>query len=71
MGQYSINDFQIGDSVYHLSNKELIMIVEKIKNNPDKISCSWVDKSGVRHSEKFQPQVFGKANDLVSGIYVG
>ena len=70
MGKYSINDFQIGDSVYHLSNTGLIMIVIEINNNPDEVSCRWVDKSGTSHVEEFLPQELGKASDLGPGIYV-
>lgn len=70
MGKYSINDFKIGDSVYHLSNTGLIMIIIKINNNPDEVSCSWVDKAGTRHVEDFLPQELGKGSDLGPGIYV-
>lgn len=70
MGKYSINDFQIGDSVYHLSNTGLIMIVIEINNNLDELSCRWVDKAGTSHVEEFLPQELGKASDLGPGIYV-
>lgn len=70
MGKYNINDFKIGDSVYHLSNTELIMVVIETKNNPDGVSCRWVDKSGNRHSEEFLPQELGKVSDFGTGIYV-
>jgi len=70
MSKYSINDFKVGDSVYHLSNTGLIMIAIEINNNPDEISCRWVDKSGVSHVEEFIPQELGKADDLGPEIYV-
>lgn len=70
MGKYSIKDFEIGDSVYHLSNTGLIMVVIEIKNSPDGITCRWVDKTGNRHSEHFLPQELGKESDLGPGIFV-
>lgn len=70
MSKYSIDSFQIGDSVYHLSNTGLIMIVIEINKNPNELSCRWVDKSGVSHSEEFLPQELGKASDLGPGIYI-
>lgn len=63
MGTYTINDFQVGDSVYHLSNSELMMVVIEVNNNPSELSCRWVDKSGKRHVEEFLPQELGKASD--------
>jgi uncharacterized protein YodC (DUF2158 family) len=70
MGKYSINDFHVGDSVYHLSNTGLVMVVIEINSNPDEVSCRWVDKAGNRHVEEFLPQELGKASDLGPGIYV-
>jgi uncharacterized protein YodC (DUF2158 family) len=69
MGEYSINDFQIGDSVYHLSNTGLIMIVIEININRNEVSCRWVAKAGTRHVEEFLPQELGKASDFGPGIY--
>lgn len=70
MGKYSINDFQVGDSVYHHSNTGLIMVVIEINNGPDEVSCRWLDKSGKRHVEEFLPQELGKASDLGPGVYM-
>ena len=70
MSKYSIDDFQVGDSVYHLSNSRLIMIVIEINKNPDEISCRWVDKSGKKNLEEFIPQELGKSSDLGSGVFV-
>jgi uncharacterized protein YodC (DUF2158 family) len=69
MEKYNINDFQIGDSVSHLSNTGLIMVVIEIKNSPDGITCRWVDKSGNRHSEEFLPQELGKASDFGLDVF--
>lgn len=69
MGKYTINDFQVGDSVYHLSNTGLIMIVIEVNNNPAEISCRWLDKSGNSHLEEFLPQELGKASLLGPGEY--
>jgi len=71
MGKYNINDFKVGDSIYHLSNTELTMVVIEINKNLDEISCRWVDKSGNLHTEEFLPQELGKTSDLgPGGIYV-
>lgn len=70
MGKYSINDFQKGDSVYHLSNTGLIMIAIEINKNPDELSCRWVDKAGTSQVQEFFPQELGKASDLGPEIYV-
>jgi len=64
MGKYTINDFQVGDSVYHLSNTRLIMIVIDVNINPDELSCRWVDQAGNRHAEEYLPQELGKKSDL-------
>ncbi len=69
MSKYTINDFQVGDSVYHLSNTGLIMVIIEVNNNPDQLSCRWVDKSGKRHVEEFLPQELGKASDLGPKIF--
>ncbi len=71
MGKYILNDFQIGDSVYHLSNVDLIMVVIKVNQNPEEISCRWVDKLGKREVGEFLPQELGKTSDLDSGIKMG
>jgi len=69
MGKYSISDFQVGDSVYHLSNTSLIMVVIELNNNPDEVSCRWVDNEGKRHCEEFLPQELIKTSDLGFGVY--
>lgn len=70
MAKYSINDFQVGDSVYHLSNMSLAMVVVEVNNNPDEVSCRWIDKAGKRHCEEFIPQELIKSSDLGSSIFV-
>ena len=70
MGKYSISDFQVGDSTYHLSNTTLIMVVIEIITNPEEISCRWVDKNGKTHCEEFLPQELGKASDLDVGSFI-
>lgn len=70
MGKYKINDFKIGDSVYHLSNTGLKMVIIEIKTDPDEVTCRWLDKTGNRHSEQFLPQELGKASDLGPRISV-
>lgn len=69
MSIFTIEDFHVGDSVYHLSNTGLKMVVIEINNNPDELTCRWVDKSGESHVEEFLPQELGKASDLGPTIF--
>lgn len=69
MGKYyNVDDYQIGDSVYHLSNTNISMVVIDFNKNPDEITCRWMDKNGVTHEESFLPQELGQTSDLGSGF---
>lgn len=60
MSKYSSNDFKVGDKVYHLSNKNLIMVAIEVNDKIDEISCRWIDKSGLTHTAEFISQELGK-----------
>lgn len=64
MGLYKIKDFSIGESVYHLSNPKLTMVVKQIHPDMNEISCRWIDKNGVVQCVEFMPEELGKADDL-------
>ena len=65
----TINDFQKGDSVYHLSNHSLSMVAIEINTDLHEITCRWVDKSGKTQSERFIPEELGKSSDLSIGMF--
>ena len=64
MGKYSLNDFIVGDSVYHLSNAKLKMVVIKILSDINEVSCRWVDTKGIKQIAEFMPEELGKSIDL-------
>jgi hypothetical protein len=71
MGKYSIQDFSIGDEVYHLSNKKLLMVVIEINVDLNQVICRWIDSSGKSTSRDFIPQELGKSDDLKIRITYG
>ena len=64
MAKYTLKDFQIGDSVYHLSNTKLRMVVIKILPDINEVSCRWIDAKGVKQVAEFLPEELGKGSDL-------
>ena len=70
MGKYSISDFQVGDSVYHLSNASLKMVVIDINTSLYQVTCRWIDASGLKYEDELFPQELGKSSDLGLGIYL-
>lgn len=70
MAQYTINDFSVGDKVYHLSNTKLIMVAVEIHKDINEISCRWVDKDGKVQCIEFMAEELGKAKDLGPRISV-
>ena len=64
MGKYTIKDFKIGDSVYHLSNTSLKMVVIGIHNDINEVECRWLDKNGKVQIIGFLGEELGKADDL-------
>lgn len=64
MGKYKIEDFKTGDSVYHLSNSKLKMIVIKIHSEINEIECRWLDNNGKVQILNFLSEELGKSSDL-------
>lgn len=60
----SIEDFKIGDRVYHLSNTKLTMVVIKIDNKMNEVVCRWIDNEGQLQMVEFMPEELGDASDL-------
>jgi len=60
---YTINDFHLGECVYHASNNKYKMIITEIDIEADEISCRWIDKNGQPKSEEFSPVELVKCND--------
>ncbi len=69
MAQYKLQDFNIGDSVYHLSNHKIIMVVIKIQPDMNEISCRWIDAKGIKQTSDFMPEELGKSSDLGPKIF--
>ena len=70
MAKYRIEDFSVGDKVYHLSNSQLQMVVIEINKTMNEISCRWVDKSGISQREQFMSEELGKSGDIGPSISV-
>lgn len=60
MGKYTINDFKIGDDVYHVSNQKLIMSVIDVNKNKCEVTCSFVDSNGLYQTRNHLPSELGK-----------
>lgn len=63
MAKYTIDDFAVGDKVYHLSNTKVKMVIVKIHQNIN-ISCRWVDNDGKTQVGEFIAEELGKTKDL-------
>jgi uncharacterized protein YodC (DUF2158 family) len=70
MGKYTIKDFKIGDKVYHLSNRTLIMVVIAIHNDINEVECRWFDKNGSIQVIGFLGEELGKTDDLRPTIHI-
>ena len=55
-----MSDFKIGEQVYHLSNKKIIMVVVKINEAENEIFCRWLDAKGIKQLSEFMPEELGK-----------
>jgi len=64
MGKYTLKDFKIGEAVYHLSNKKLIMVVIQINMEMNEVTCRWIDERGQIQIIEFMPEELGKSSDL-------
>jgi uncharacterized protein YodC (DUF2158 family) len=65
----TINDFQVGDRVYHLSNTKLIMVVVEINKQMNEVVCRWVDNNGQVQKMEFMPEELGDSGDLAPKIF--
>jgi len=70
MGKYTIKDFKKGDTVYHLSNRTLMMVAINIYEESEEVGCRWVDKQGQKQQDTFMAQELGKSADLGPRISV-
>lgn len=70
MAKYTIQDFSIGDKVYHLSNVKLLMVVIEVHVDTNTINCRWIDSSGNSTSRDFIPQELGKRKDAEPRVRV-
>lgn len=68
MGKYTIKDFKIGDTVFHLSNTSLKMVVIGIHDDLKEVECRWLDKHGTKQISGFLGEELGKASDLRKGL---
>lgn len=64
MAKYTIKDFQVGETVYHLSNTSIKMVTILINPEMNEITCRWVDKKGNMQVIEFMPEELGKAKDI-------
>ncbi|WP_267402108.1 MULTISPECIES: hypothetical protein [unclassified Chryseobacterium] len=53
MRAYNFEDFNIGDSVYHKSNKKIKMIVITTDSETKEIKCRWIDNNGQKIEDEF------------------
>ena len=63
MRNYSYEDFQLGDAVYHKTNTKLIMIIIKRNDETKELDCRWINSSGDKLEEKFLFAELIKADD--------
>jgi uncharacterized protein YodC (DUF2158 family) len=53
MRKYTLEDFEIGVSVYHKSNTRIKMIVIGKDNETFELKCRWLNKEGNRLEDTF------------------
>ena len=64
MKTYTIDEFTIGEIVYHKSNLSISMVVEEIKKEENKILCNLYDRKNSEYINKsFSPSVLCKGSD--------
>ena len=64
MGKYTVKDFQLGDTVYHLSEKTLVMVVLETYPESEQVHCRWINKKQEKVVDTFFAAELGKASDL-------
>lgn len=65
---HKFDDFKLGDKVYHLSNTEFIMVINKIEKETNKLSCSWINNKGIRDGGMFIPEELGLESEIDTGF---
>ncbi len=65
----TINEFEKGDTVYHLSNRRLVMVVVEINAQLNEVTCRWVDNKGQVQKMEFMPEELGDSSDLGPKIF--
>ena len=68
MAQYSIEDFKIGEKVYHLSNTTIKMVVIGVHEDINEVECRWLDKNGKIQVLGFLAEELGKVDDFSISI---
>ncbi len=67
----SISNVKVGDSVYHLSNRKLTMVIVEINADMNEVTCRWLDSTGNVQKMQFMPEELGDADDLRPTITFG
>ena len=70
MGKYKVEDFEVGDTVYHLSNTTLKMVIINLYPDRSEIECRWITKAGEKLMDTFLAQELGKKSDLDPSISI-
>lgn len=65
----TINDFKKGDTVYHLSNTSLVMVVVDTNVQLNEVTCRWVDNKGQVQKMEFMPEELGDSSDLAPRFF--
>jgi len=63
MKKYSVSEFLDGESVFHLSNSHLKMIVIGRNESTNEVECRWVENSGKPNKENYLAVELGKWAD--------
>ncbi|MBK8483497.1 MAG: hypothetical protein IPL31_03835 [Saprospiraceae bacterium] len=69
MRQYNLEDFRIGDSVFHKSNTRIRMIVIRKNSESLELTCRWIDKDGNKLEEDFLFAELIKSDDFIMIVY--
>lgn len=68
MSKYTINEFSVGDNVYHVTNTKLKMVVIEILKDLNEVTCRWMSADGQIHNASFLAEELGKKGDLGPGF---
>lgn len=63
MRNYSFEEFQLGDSVFHKSNKKLEMVIIRKREETKNITCRWITGNGEKLESDFLFAELIKADD--------